>query len=470
MVHAVVVINMYMVVHTIMDANRAGHVMMQAYLSVVLCAENRELIKLGKLYSRHYVSKVHIACYTHFCLRRVLLLLIIYLHPILYMRVNMILYRRQFYSDSLLLIVAFFIVFVSCNNESSDKSRYSDIEVSIIESYEKFDLRKNKLKLPVRIKYDGENDHLLAFDLAQQKVLEINNNGEVVVKYGGKGRGPGELQAVENFYITEDHLYIVDRSLYLINKYDRKGNYISSLDYGELILNEEYNNGKLPSPPALHDNYNEPFITLSGKVLLPSHTQGQSLYQLFDWHGNHLANIGEIPENFEPIIEDQEIQFALENRKIPARDLHRVFPINDQTNSNELFLIYSSISKIAKYDLSGKKIWEREISLTPEVDSLVIDLAHVIMKRSDHLLPVRNYVSGTNSPNGDLYLVTYTNHFAPVPNRPVWIHQFSPKGKLIQRYKIISDNDLSYYLDIDFNKNRIYTPLFNGTGIRAYNF
>ncbi|HSH42016.1 MAG TPA: hypothetical protein VK973_07820, partial [Arenicellales bacterium] len=109
--------------------------------------------------------------------------------------------------------------------------------------------------------------------------------------------------------------------------------------------------------------------------------------------------------------------------------------------------------------ISGEKIWERKIPVIPEVDSLTVDLAQITENRSDYLPAVRKYVWGATSTEGDLYLITYNNIFTPVPARPLWIHRFDPKGKLIQRYKITSNTNLSYHLAVDFNSNQLFVPL-----------
>ncbi|GAA5521055.1 hypothetical protein LQ318_04875 [Aliifodinibius salicampi] len=274
-----------------------------------------------------------------------------------------------------LLVLTLFCISISCQREVNDQSANIKVNVQTIDTFQDFQIKEH-LGLPARIKYDERTDHILAFDLAFQKILEINKDSEIICAYGKKGRGPGELQGVEDFYVRGDYLFIVDRSSFLINKYNRNGEFISALDYGELLL-EKANNSFHPPPPALYDNYNEPYITIDGNVLLPAHTQGKSLYKLFDWEGKHLADLGEIPENYVPQIDKETIRETLAARKVPSVDLHKTFIVTDRSAPDEVFLIYGTIPKIAKYSISGEKIWERKIPVTPEVDSLTVDLAQI---------------------------------------------------------------------------------------------
>ena len=230
----------------------------------------------------------------------------------------------------------------------------------------------------------------------------------------------------------------------------------------------------LPPPPPLNANNNRPFVTLNETILLPSQTNGEFLYQAFNWQGKKVTDIGEVPDGYTPLADDEEVRSALRDQRVPERDLALVFPVNDLSDYNEIYLVYSVIPKIAKYTLTGNKIWEQAIPSTPEVDSLMIDLSNVLVNHPNQrasLLPVKKYMKGVNSPQGDLYLFTYTNMDTPhTPRRPMWIHQFDTKGTLVYRYKIISDTDLFYYPGIEFKNRRVYTPSFNESDIRICPF
>lgn len=187
-----------------------------------------------------------------------------------------------------------------------------------------------------------------------------------------------------------------------------------------------------------------------------------------------MADIGEIPAECNVTEDDDKIRLDLENREVPGRDLCLAFPVNDHSNSEEIFLIYSAIPKIAKYTLSGEKIWEQNITSTPEVDSLMIDLSNIVKSRPNlhsSNVPVRKYITGRSSPDGNLYLITYTNLHTPIILRPLWMHQFDSSGELISRYKIVSgDEDLYYFPAIDFNSMRIFTSAFNTAEVRIYHY
>ena len=382
-------------------------------------------------------------------------------------------------SVAILSIVLVINSLFACVDQASENSEATAIKVTELRDYDSL-ISENDLLLgvPVRLKIDHISQHLFVQDVALLAVIELDELYNEVRRFGSKGRGPGEIQSLDDFFITEKHLFIVDGNRLLIHKYSRgDGQFISSLNYGELLIESKNSsvNGLPMSPPApLTSNNNRPFITLNETILLPSHTNSEFLYQAFNWEGKKVADIGEVPDGYTPLAVDDEVRSALRDQRVPERDLALVFPVNDLSDQNEIYLVYSAIPKIAKYTLSGNKIWEQATPSIPEVDSLLIDLGNVLVNHPNQrasLLPVKKYMKGVNSSQGDLYLFTYTNMDTPhTPRRPVWIHQFDAKGTLVHRYKIISDTDFFYYPGIDFKNRRVFTPSFNESDIRIYPF
>lgn len=368
---------------------------------------------------------------------------------------------------------------VACGEQAPENSETTTIEFKILRDYDSL-ISNNDLLLgvPVRLKIDHDTQHLFIQDVAHWAVIELDEQNNEVRRYGSRGSGPGEIQSLDDFFITEEHLFIVDGNRLLIHKYSRiDGQFISSLEYREFLIEKSNSSehGLQPNLQApLTSNNNRPFITYNETVLLPAQSSGKYLYRAITWEGEKTAEIGEIPEGYNDFIDDEEVRNALRNKRLPAHVLPLAFPVNDPANLNEIFVVYSVIPKIAKYNLEGDKIWEQSVPYTPEVDSLMIDLKNVLQDHPNQrvsLLPVKKYMAGRSSPDGDVYLFTYTNLNTPhTPRRPMWIHQFDTEGNFIHRYKIISDTDLFYYPGIDFKNRRIFTPSFNESDIRIYPF
>jgi hypothetical protein len=375
-----------------------------------------------------------------------------------------------------------FILVTGCKNKNSE-----NIGVPVVKLKKHHPLKLDKnvlLGLPVKLKYDNKADHLFILDVAKQKVIELDDSNKVVNTYGGRGKGPGEALRIDNFFLTPKYLFTVDGAQRLINKYNlQDGHYISSLNYGQLLskIKKKSKTGapQLPYTPYMDEN-NLPFITQNGTILLPTQKGGKYLYETVNWKRKKLADIGAIPAGH-AVIENHDKYFShFERKTFLAPDSAEAFPVDDCLNPGDIYIVYPAVPKIAEYSLSGRKIWEHKIPRTPEVDSLLIKLSNRVKGIMNHrpsnhhsARPIRTYITGRCGPNGDLYLSTFTfpAFTSPKGRRPLWIHQFSPKGKLLKRYKIVSDsNNVMYFPAIDFKKHRIYVTILHNTHIRIYDF
>lgn len=381
------------------------------------------------------------------------------------------------YHFFLLLSWVIIISLTGCQKEDPGSSVQAETPVKEIKTFENSIANEDLLLgMPIRLKFDDETRHLFIHDLPKWRITEIDDSSNVVNTFGTRGNGPGEIGAIADFFITKEHLFITDWSHLLIHKYTlQDGQHISSMDYGQaLVQKNNMPGGGSPPQLPLNDNNSQPFVTLNETILLPTHGNGDFLYQALNWKGDSLAGIGETPEGCNPMQDEAGIKTALKNREVPARDLCMAFPVSDRSNPEEIFIVYSAIPRISKYNLSGKKLWERRITLTPEVDSLMIDISNAVNETpelSANNLTVRKYISGRSSSAGDLYLTTYTNVITPgTPRRPMWIHQFDSKGNLSNRFKMISDVELGYFPAIDFKGKKIFAPIYRGSDIRTYEF
>ncbi len=346
----------------------------------------------------------------------------------------------------------------------------TDIETIVLDHFETIiSIDDNLLATPTIIRL-GSNSNLYVYDDAQTKVLEIDHNGNVMNEFGQAGRGPGELGIGNNFFITDCHLYIVDSSQFLIHQYNYNGQHNSSMDYGERLAMPN-----APPPPfspsmiRAKDINNQPFVTRDGHVMLSAvkfSDSVQSIYELTEWNGNHIANLGSIPEGSTFVIDNDKLRDDVSNRVVPSLYRSNVFVVNDGANLNEYFLVYSAHPMISKYDSSGQKLWRTEIPNTQELDSLTTNF-YATMERLQQAdrrnrIDLIYYTSGISNSEGELFLITNTN--------PVWIHHFNTDGVLLKRYKLVSEEvEIMPIFDIDFDRQK-FLVVTEEAEIRAYTY
>ena len=379
-------------------------------------------------------------------------------------------YMNNYLIGSTPLLISLCLLW-GCNNEDVSTSSV-ETEVVELDEYESvIRLEDNVLANPYMVRYDSETNHLFIYDYGSNSILEIDSAGEVIREFGGQGQGPGEVQGVNNFFLTSNHLYIIDHLQFFIHQYDREANYLSTVEYDEPVF-QTSGAPPAPRPPFALDSNNQPAVLNNGYLLLPSHTEeGQNLFEVSTWDGTYIKHIGSLSDKAISQMDSNAYAALLDRGEVPPLDLHRAFIVEDRSNKDEYFLIYSSTPKLVKYHVSGQKLWERQIPETSEVERLIRDHYDLFLNFGPNIRePLRKYVSGVSDPSGDLYLALYTNLHTPVDNRSLWIHQFSPTGELKRRYRFKSDSDLLYFFDIDFDERLIFILPFDEAELRAYAF
>jgi len=317
-----------------------------------------------------------------------------------------------------------------------------------------------------------DSESFLIYDTSTRLVYELDLNKKDVRPIGREGRGPGEYQRVQNFYVENDGVYVVDNAQQLIHKYSLDNEFISSFSYrlGQAT-------GAPPPLPPLDLPYihtgllgsfnNQPHITSEGNVLLYNFQPGQSLYKLYDWDGNMLDSLGVVSHDSAPVIDYQQFRTEIENRQVPTFFESNTFVVNDRSKPDEYFLVYNAIPRIAKFNSSGEQLWEVHVSEIAEIDRIAEDYFETmeeILKITETMFPLKKYTSGVSVENGDLFLATYT-----YPGVPLWIHHFSNDGTLQNRYKIESKVELNPVFNVDYSSRSILISTEEGD-VRGYSF
>ncbi|HAC14531.1 MAG TPA: hypothetical protein DCE78_01100 [Bacteroidetes bacterium] len=352
----------------------------------------------------------------------------------------------------------FFVL--SCSPENPSSNVIESTQLSNFETL--VSLESETLALPIIIKALNDQS-LIVYDIGKNQVLKLDETGAIVDSIGRVGRGPGEYLFVNNIFISDENLYLIERSQMLAHRYSQGGDLISSFDYGKITGNPPKPFGPYGSIVA-NDIDNQTFVTSQGDLLLSNldiGSESQFLFQLIDWEdSNQLSEIGEIPEGSSFILDIQEFRNEALNGDVPSFYRANSFPVQDLANPDQLFIVCSSISRIAKYTLTGEKLWENDVH-SIEADTIRTRFVELMGRMSPrNRTDLKYYTSGASNNEGDLFLV--------VNIKPVVIHQFNQTGELVHKY-IFESRDVTPILDFDFMNNRIIAATDNGE-IRIYPF
>ncbi|HAC14530.1 MAG TPA: hypothetical protein DCE78_01095 [Bacteroidetes bacterium] len=366
------------------------------------------------------------------------------------------------FSKSISFISCLPLLFViSCSTEDPPSNVIETTELSNFETL--VSLESETLALPIIIKALNDQSFIV-YDIGTNQVLKLDERGSIVDSIGRVGHGPGEFLFVNSIFIRDEKLYLIESPQMLAHQYSQNGELISSFDFGKLVGRSVIAPRPYGGVVMSNEIDNRPFVTSQGDLLLSNLNVGvesRYLFQLIDWENtNQLSEIGEVPEGSSFILDIREFRNEALNGDVPSLYKANSFPVQNHANPDELFIVYSSISRIAKYKTTGEKLWENDIQ-SIEADTISTRFFELMGRMSpENRTDLKYYSSGVSNDQGELFLV--------VNIRPVVIHKFNNTGELVHKY-VFESKEVAPVLDFDFMNNRIIAATNNGE-IRIYPF
>ncbi|MFO7845362.1 MAG: 6-bladed beta-propeller [Balneolaceae bacterium] len=367
--------------------------------------------------------------------------------------------KYRFYNTGFLLM---FLIY-GCgesNTKTAFKSPVELTEYKTLLSYE-----ENVLGDSAIIRY-VEDAGLYIYDQASATIVLIDDEfGEIINNFGRSGQGPGEFIRVTNLFFSEEYLFAVDVGRLLIHKYDMAGNFTASFEFSP-----PSNMGPPPPPlPPLEKDEEEfvnliraygsgysPYVLPDKTIILRRAESNQHIFKLSDWEGTEEGDFVKTPEEYRTSNDIGVYRREVSGREIPSNSKFDNFIVIDKSNDSGVFLVYSSISKIAKYQIEQGKEWETEVEYIPEFDSiqrLYFETAEEILGITDMFLPNKVYWSGSSNCKGQLYLSTFNYNSK---GKELLIHRFSPKGELMDRYQFKDGDKLMPVFDVDCDGEKLF--------------
>lgn len=248
------------------------------------------------------------------------------------------------------MIKIFFLgcLLLGCHSEKnlndSDFKRHSVKSFNIFLSVEN---DTSFLGRPTSIKAVSEN--LLIIDKGYVHIAKVDREGNLLMKFGKQGRGPGEFQSISGFWALENQYLVYDYNSFKFSIFDL---------HGKLIEEEFLNKNPIDS----NSKYSIP-ITLDAislnKLLIPTGGREGSLFAIVDRISGEVTYTGNAVAEF---VEnnDQEVMHSFSKGEIP--DTHQNIVMLGSSSS--VIYSYQQTTRILeKYSLEGEKVWNKKIDI-----------------------------------------------------------------------------------------------------------
>jgi len=80
--------------------------------------------------------------------------------------------------------------------------------------------------LPSKLIFFDNNNFFYFFDKQEYKIRKYNFKGDLILKFGSRGNGPGEYVNPSEFFILNNIVHIYDSALKRIVRFDNQGNFV----------------------------------------------------------------------------------------------------------------------------------------------------------------------------------------------------------------------------------------------------
>lgn len=247
------------------------------------------------------------------------------------------------------------IVFLSygCNSKieqekkSFDKYVVDDVSVHLSVEDAPF------LGVPVSIKAVSED--LLIVDSGYFQITKVDKNGNLILSFGKRGRGPGEFQSITGFWALKNEYLIYDYNSFKFSTFDYSGTLID-----EEVLDE--------NPLGSDSKYNIP-ITLDAisidTLIVPTGGRQGSLFATVDRINEEVKYIGNAV--LDSVKQTQEGTMQIYSKgEIPDIQHNMVMLGN---NSSAIYSFQQTTGILEKFTYDGDLIWRKSL-IIPDQENL----------------------------------------------------------------------------------------------------
>ncbi|MEX0607799.1 MAG: 6-bladed beta-propeller [Balneolaceae bacterium] len=321
-----------------------------------------------------------------------------------------------------------FAVIVGCHAKQ-DSHVSVDITPLMIEDLELFlDFEEKGIVQPEKINFLS-NNRIMLFDPKLQELFVFNTEKELLARFGGKGNGPGELNRALHINISQENILVVDAKNYRLNEFDVMGNFKNSKPIKD--------NPNLHSIAAITNN----------RYYTESLGEENSLIKLVDLDENSVEFIGKALGEKYSIGNLEEERQLLANNKLP--EFYKNVASLYKTESH-LYVFLDWLSRLQKYDLKGKMIWDKEIYLP--INKILFERVVERAKNApEGVVPSFSYILNMKVINNETYLF-----WSPAKNQPRLLVKVDEDGNLAAIYHVPEDKPTYFDFTIDHKNNLLY--------------
>ncbi len=288
-----------------------------------------------------------------------------------------------------------FIIFIVFGCTSPDADNSVDFKTIVVEESEAIITPESHTELAFPAFIRTAPDYFLILEGRLNKIFKFSYEGKQLSSFGRKGRGPGEIQSLINYWIMEDHYLLYDFNGAKMIQYDFDGSFIN-----------EY--------PVKFGGRPSSVEVLSTDIFIhPANGEEGSLLKVSDLKNEETRYIGEAiaVEVEEP---DEDLRSMIRSGRLPNYMLNS---ISLGANESGIFVFQQVNAVLQKYHFNGELVWERNLKIPP-VDGVYEEFLRKVNEQ-ERVLPQLYYGHGLHAIEEGVYLMLNTPDDKPITM--IWI-------------------------------------------------
>lgn len=302
------------------------------------------------------------------------------------------------------IITLFFLTLQGCFEEEKNQAIAESYisEASVFLNAEKDDF----VGWPVQM--NVTSDRLFFADAGFEQITEVDLNGNKMLSFGRKGRGPGEFNSLANFWIFTKNILLYDYNGFKFINYTLSGDLIEEITYERNPVNP---NGSPPNIPLTVEAITE------HKFLIPTRGKEGSLFAIADLKTGELDFIGDAVGKYVQFFDDEEVIRAYEQGENPEV-FHNLILLS--TTPSAIYSLQQTTGVLEKYTHSGERIWSKALNLSIQKDLFEqISQANQNISSDEEPFLLFNYAWAMDAHETGVAILL--NLFGDKPETAIWV-------------------------------------------------
>jgi hypothetical protein len=213
---------------------------------------------------------------------------------------------------------------------------------------------ENTLFLGSPTSIEAVSGGLLIVDKGHFQITKVDYEGNRLLSFGKRGRGPGEFQSISGFWPFENEYLVYDYNSFKFSTFDHSGNLIDE----EILEENPVNSSTGRSIPITLDAIS------SNKILIPTGGLQGSLFAIADLiNGDAIYTGNAVVEYIEYNHQDNMQTFS--KGEIP--DIHRNMVMLN-SSSSAIYSFQQTTGVLEKYTHAGEQVWEKKLDIPAQSD------------------------------------------------------------------------------------------------------